>query len=280
MNDNIAMPPLPNEEQTLQEPADNYVEEEPVHKLPEELAQAQAIQREAEELVQQESQQVSEPQEPIAQRIATKPTAQDSFNELKKAKTRAERERDDALERLRSYESSMKSKNVEPEEDLNVNLAPDEYAEGKHIAKLVKKVTRLEQQTKEAEHRAYEMAAEARLKSQYPDIDRILSSENVSALRQKYPELAYTLNANSDFYNKAVATYTMIKNMGIAGETELNANHEAKIKANLAKPRSLSSLAPQKADSPLSRVNAFAEGLTPDLEKQLRKEMVEAMRNR
>lgn len=278
MNDKIEMPPIPNEPTTNQQPADNYIEEEPVHKLPDELAQAQAIQREAEQIVQEVVEQPQEPQEPLLQRI-TKPSPQDSFNELKKAKTRAERERDEALERLRAYEL-QKTKPAEPEEDLNVNLAPDEYAEGKHIAKLVKKVSRLEQQTREAEQRAYEIAAEARLKVQYPDIDRVLSSENISALKHKHPELAYTLNATGDFYNKAVATYTMIKNMGIAGETELNANHEARIKANLAKPRTLSSLPPQKADSPLQRVNAFAEGLTPDLEKQLRKEMIEAMRNR
>lgn len=278
MNDRIEMPPLPTDETTIQQPADNYVEEEPVYKLPDELEQAQAIQREAEQLVQQE--QVIEPQEPLAQRIVSKPTPQDSFNELKKAKTRAERERDEALERLRAYESSQRNKNVEPEEDLTLNIAPDEFAEGKHIAKLVKKVSRLEQQTREAEQRSYELAAEAKLKSQYPDIDRILSSQNITALRERHPELAYTLNANTDFYNKAVATYTMIKNMGIAGESELNAANEAKIKANMAKPRSLSSLATQKADSPLSRVNAFAEGLTDDLAKQLRKEMVDAMRNR
>lgn len=277
MNDQIPMPPLPTEETTNQQPADNYVEEEPVHKLPEELAQAQAIQRDAEQAL--EEPEAKPVEEPLLQRI-NKPSPQDSFNELKKAKIRAERERDEMQERLRAYELSQKAKNVEPEEDLNVNLAPDEYAEGKHIAKLVKKVTRLEQQTREAEQRAYEIAAEARLKVQYPDIDRVLSSENIAALKHKHPELAYTLNANTDFYNKAVATYTMIKNMGISGETELNANHEARIKANLAKPRTLSSLPPQKADSPLSRVNAFAEGLTPDLEKQLRKEMVEAMRNR
>lgn len=275
MNDKIEMPPLPNEEQTNQTPADNYVEEEPVHKLPEELAQAQAIQREAEEQATVEIPETPEP-EPLGIRITKSP--QDSFNELKKAKTRAERERDEALARLQAYESA-KSKNVEPEEDLNVQLGENEYAEGKHIAKLVKKVSRLEQQTREAEQRAYEIATEARLKVQYPDIDRILSSDNIAALRNKHPELAYTLNANTDFYNKAIATYTMIKNLGIAGETETGYANEAKIKANLAKPRPLASIAPQKSESPLTRVNAFAEGLTDDLAKQLRKEMADSMRN-
>lgn len=277
MNDQIPMPQLPNEPQTEQQPADNYVEEEPVHKLPDELKQAQAIQRETEEIAQEAPQPVDE--EPLIRRIADKPTPQESFNELKRAKTRAERERDEALARLQAYES-LKTKPSEPDEDLNVQLGDNEYAEGKHIQKLIKKVSKIEQQNREAQQKAYEIAAEARLKVQYPDIDRILSSDNIASLRNKYPELAVTLNANTDFYNKAVATYTMIKTMGIAGENELQTFNENKIKANMAKPRTLSALPVQKAESPLGRVNAFAEGLTPELEKALRKEMIESMRNR
>lgn len=35
-------------------------------------------------------------------------------------------------------------------------------------------------------------------------------------------------------------------------------------------------LSPQQGDSPLSKANAFANGLTEDLKKQLQKEMFEA----
>lgn len=287
MTDKIEMPPLPNEGEVQDFAQDNHVDEEPVHKLPNELAQAQAIQREAEAANANDTGDEAQithyeqpiQDEPLIRRIADKPTPQESFNELKKAKIRAERERDELLEWKRNAEAP-KLKQIESDEDLNVSINDNDYVEGKHIQKLVKKVSRLEQQTLEAQQKSYELASEARLKSQYPDIDRVLSSANIDLLRQRHPELAKTLHYNPDFYDKAVATYEMIKAKGISGETELNSANESRIKANMAKPRSLSSLAPQKADSPLTRVNAFAEGLTPDLQKQLQKEMVEAMRNR
>ena len=39
-------------------------------------------------------------------------------------------------------------------------------------------------------------------------------------------------------------------------------------------------MSPQQGDSPLSRANAFANGLTPELRVQLIKEMEEARKNR
>jgi len=52
------------------------------------------------------------------------------------------------------------------------------------------------------------------------------------------------------------------------------------VQANTAKPRPLTSVSPQSGESPLSRANAFAEGLTPELKKNLFKEMQEAKKNR
>jgi hypothetical protein len=49
---------------------------------------------------------------------------------------------------------------------------------------------------------------------------------------------------------------------------------------NASKPKPLASVSPQQGDSPLSRANAFANGLTPELQKQLRQEMEEARKNR
>jgi hypothetical protein len=48
---------------------------------------------------------------------------------------------------------------------------------------------------------------------------------------------------------------------------------------NAAKPKPLASVNPQQGDSPLSKANAFANGLTDDLKKQLRKEMEDARRS-
>ena len=49
-----------------------------------------------------------------------------------------------------------------------------------------------------------------------------------------------------------------------------------KAQENSAKPRPMASVSPQQGESPLSHANAFANGLTPELQKQLWKEMQDA----
>jgi hypothetical protein len=94
-----------------------------------------------------------------------------------------------------------------------------------------------------------------------------------------YPELAETLGSSSNLYGKAVSAYTMIKNLGIYQEDQYSPDKQ-KAQANAAKPRPLASVGTQQGDSPLTRANAFAEGLTDDLKRQLRKEMAEAIKRR
>ncbi len=53
---------------------------------------------------------------------------------------------------------------------------------------------------------------------------------------------------------------------------------ETRIQKNASKPKPLASVNPQQGDSPLSRANAFANGLTEELKDQLRKEMSESRR--
>lgn len=241
--------------------------------LPAEIAQAQANARELEQQ-QAPIQQPAEKEESLIQKLSPKSSA--DWNELRKAKQAAERERDE----LRKLLESQKNKE---EDDFQID--PNEVPEGKHLVKInqeLKKVKKELYETKEEarirQQQAYEAAVEARLQTEYPDINRILRQENFDALRQKHPMLAASINANPDFYSKAVATYDAIKNLGIAGHTELNDFNENRIKENMAKPRALSAVTPRN-DNPLTRANAFANGLTPELQKALQKEMAEAMGN-
>ena len=50
----------------------------------------------------------------------------------------------------------------------------------------------------------------------------------------------------------------------------------SKARENHAKPRPISSIGAQEGDGPLSKANAFANGLTDELKQQLLKEMQEA----
>jgi len=268
MNENkIEMPPLPTQE-TVQEAPDVW-EASPEEQLPPELAQAQAIQKEIEQTAQITP-------EPTPAQYQTKKPEHPSVNELKKSKLRAERERDEALARLRELEE----RKAEQEDDLLSSIQPDEIAEGKHLSKVQKKIIQLEHKIKEQERRSQEYATEIRLKAQYPDYDQVVSSDNIELLKEQDPEAAMIADSIPNLYNKAVYAYKAIKGLTMEQKKQnLFDAEKAKAQANAAKPRPAVAINPQQADSPLSRVNAFADGLTPELQKQLLKEMANARGN-
>lgn len=203
-----------------------------------------------------------------------------NFKAMREIKERTERERDEALRRLQEYEQRSNTQ-AQPqqvsEDDDDISLGPDELAEGKHLSKVGKKIKKLEQQIHNYQQQSQTVAIESRLKSEYPDFDKIVSKTNIDLLKEMHPHIANTLNSASDLYSKAVSAYTLIKSLGIHVEDTFQQDRQLAQK-NASKPRPLTSVSPQQGDSPISRANAFANGLTEDLKVQLRKEMEEARR--
>jgi len=203
--------------------------------------------------------------------------AKKSFRELSAAKKKAERERDEYRQLLAEMQAARNPAPVAPvEEDDNFNLGDDDIAEGKHISKVDKraqnKIKALEQRLQKYERETAESRAETRLRTQYPDFDKVVSRENIELFAQAYPDVAQSLNANPDLFSKASSAYTMIKKFGIYQESPFSSEKAVALK-NVAKPRPLASVAPQQGATPMSRANAFENGLTDDLRVQLRKEM-------
>lgn len=190
-----------------------------------------------------------------------------NFRELREKVARIERERDELAVHLKKQEPA-------PEED-DITIGDDDIAEGKHLKKQGKRLKALEKKLEEQTKILYEQTAEARIKAQYPDFDKVVSNETLSLLRETYPELAETLNSTSNIYNKASAAYTMVKKLGLYTPDNY-AQDRAQVTNNATKPRSSASVSPQQGESPLSNANAFANGLTPELKKKLYAEMLEA----
>jgi hypothetical protein len=202
------------------------------------------------------------------------------FAELREAKSRAERERDEALKLLQEYELRQQKESILPDEEDELQIAPDALAEGKHLSKVSKKIKKLEEQLKNYHQQSSQIGIESQLKSQYPDFDKVVNEQTLHALRTEYPQIAQTLNSSTDLYSKAVTAYTLVKKLGLKPE-DLYQEDRERAQNNSNKPRPLASLSPQQGDSPLSNVNAFAKDykLSEELRKQLHKEMVEAMQN-
>lgn len=252
----IEMPPLP-EEQIEDEATDTGAADTVIH-------EEQAVPQEPEEVQQKQSN-----QENI--RI---------LREKAKSADKFQQERDALLQRMQEMELRQKKEAV-PEVDDNDDLAiqPDDLVEGKHLAKIAKKYKKLEDQLKNYQRQSQESNIETRLKTEYPDFDKVVSKDNIEELKSLYPELAATLHSSPDLYNKGASAYTLIKRLGINREDTYSGDRDRAIK-NAAKPRPLTSVSPQQGDSPLSHANAFANGLTDELKKQLLQEMSDARKKR
>jgi hypothetical protein len=212
-------------------------------------------------------------EENLQQQTQEKPKQEgptESFRALRAKAERIERERDDAIRKLKESESKYR----QPEEDDEIRLNPDDLAEGKHLTKVANKIRKLEDQLKNYQQQSNEYSIESKIKTQYPDFDKVVTKDTVELLTAAYPELAHTLNSSPDLYSKAVSAYTLIKKFGIQPEEPYSEEKERAIR-NSVKPKPLASISPQQGESPLSRANAFSNGLTEDLKAQLYKEMME-----
>jgi C-terminal processing protease CtpA/Prc len=233
----------------------------------------------AEQPIQEQPVEVEKPN--IEPEPGTSPSAK-HFKAVRDLKERAERERDEAIKRAQELEArygsvqSQYPQSLQEEQD-EIKIGNDELAEGKHLKAVVNEVKKLKNELKQYQSHSSTTFIESRLKMEYPDIDKVVSKENIEILSMQYPEVAATINASPDLYNKAVSAYTLIKKLGIQPEDHYQEDR-ARAHINAAKPRPLTSVNPQQGDSPLSHANAFANGLTDELKSQLLKEMMNARR--
>jgi hypothetical protein len=220
---------------------------------------------------QPEQQEVPAQESPVQAPVET--PADRNLRAMAKKMREVERERDEALRLAQEKHAPVE----EPDEEINIGN--DDIAEGKHVKAITQKIKRMEEKLRKYEQASTTMSAEAMLKAQYPDIDKVVTKENLDALRESDPEFAEMLDTSSSFRAKAISAYKHIKKLGLYVEDNYVADRELAQK-NASKPKPLASVSPQQGDSPLSRANAFANGLTPELQKQLLQEMAEARKNR
>lgn len=211
-------------------------------------------------------------------------SAQDNLRILRERAEKAEREREElmkyVLESKRS-EQPVKQQIPEPEiedDDFDFSVDDDALIEGKQAKKLAAELKKMRQEMKQMRSQSSENATEARIKAQYPDFDAVVNNETVKQLNAEYPEIAATLRDTKDLYSKATAAYKIMKKFGIYRDTTYDQDKAVALK-NASKPRTVTSLNPQQGDSPLSKANAFANGMSKDLQAQLLKEMAAARKN-
>ena len=285
----IAMPPLPQEIISQEAVVDNppsmtqsiteELSQDQVFDVPDQLPDDVAAEMDIQD---QDSQEVEQPRAKVA---SAPKTAQDSFKVLRDAKEKAERERDALMSQMmeiyqgkqpqqQQQVAQQKQAEQPAEEDFNFNIDEDALVEGKYVNKMAKELKAIKAQLKDYNSQNKEVAVEAKIRTNFPDFEKVVSKENVEMLNYQYPEVAASLRDTQDMYSKAAAAYKIMKTFGI--HKDIYEEDRMKATTNAKKPRPLASVSPQQGDSPLSKANAFANGMTEELKEQLRKEMNQA----
>lgn len=187
-----------------------------------------------------------------------------NWRELRIAKERAEQERL-KLQKERDELAARIAQTTRPDEPV---LNDDDLAEGKHLKQYQQKTA---QQIAALEQKL----VDAQIRAKFNDFDQVVNVDTVGMLRDMDPDLATSLAANPNPYSQAVAVYNTIKRYGL----DKSSYEKEKISKNIAKPRTVNSLNPQQAESPLSRANAFAEGMTDEMKESRWKEAQRVLGN-
>ncbi len=194
---------------------------------------------------------------------SSQPTQESSdtagIRNLRTAKERLEYENRELQARLKRIE----------EEQQKAKYDPDELVERKYV----------DEQIRKQRQEIAQMSTEYKLKTNYPDFDKVVNEATVAKLKEKNPTIAAAIGQVGDAYSQAAAAYEAIKNFSIY-EEDTYSDQRNKAHENANKPRPIQSLSPQKGegDSAVQGASAFGEGLTDERKKQIWKEMQHYMK--
>lgn len=174
-----------------------------------------------------------------------------NFTALREYAARMEREAAENKRMLNELYNKVgaQSQNVQPTKKYE----DSEYIYGTHLNEYERKLQDLERKVVETEKKALESEAralKAALKMQYPDIDSVVTEENIQALRAADPDLVSGLAEIPDHIKQAKVAYTMIKKHVLNNDTKkqssgLNAlydqDHET-ARRNVAKPKPIEAI--------------------------------------
>lgn len=181
---------------------------------------------------------------------------------------RRTQDQEDVIRRLQQQQAP----NNAVDDDL-AKLSDDDIVTAKQARSLAQKMAR--QVADEAIKQREAQTVEERVKNRFSDFDTIVTRENIDQLKQQDPELAASLYALADDpYAQAVAAYKLLKKTGV-GDMSKSQPQKAKAIENSRKPVSVQSVTKTSA---ISQAHNFENGLTPELMKQLQREMEEAIR--
>jgi hypothetical protein len=229
------------------------------------------VEASAEEVVQPSTSEQQDVQQADVQQVPNR-TIDDQEHNWREARRKMQ-ELERRAEEQQELIYRLQNQNPVEEDDL-AKLADDDIVTAKQARRLAENMAR--QVADEAIREREASTVDERLKNRFSDFDAVVTRENIETLKSQDPELAMSLYALAhDPYAQAVAAYKLLKKQGI-GDMAKNQPQKAKALENSRKPVSVQSVTKSSA---IGEVHKFENGLTPELRKELWKEMQQAIKS-
>jgi hypothetical protein len=199
-------------------------------------------------------------------------------------KTRQLEKEAQELARERDYyrEQALKKQQVESQdEDYRSDY---EKKLARELENLRAEVANQAKETAAAKRSAAISRGEQRLVQDYPDINQVVTDDNIKVLEMEYPHLYNSVIASNDVYTVGSAAYELIVAKGIYKKPSKLSTSSAsqQIARNQNKPKSVSTVAPQSGETPIQRAGNFMGNsiASEDERKALYQEMINSSRHR
>lgn len=226
----------------------------------------------------------AEVSEAVAQAIETEEEQSDSRESAQDKKARNDaaynwaearrqmKELDRRNQEMQAELDGLKKPRASQEDDELDKLSDDDIVTKGHVKKLATKLAR--EIANETIKQREAATVDERLQLKYSDYTDVVTRENIELLKETEPELADTLRYSPDAYSQGIAAYKLLKKIGMGKVEKPNPDRERAVK-NSQKPVSVNAVTKSSA---LGEAHKFENGLTPELKKQLREEMRQAMK--
>lgn len=185
-------------------------------------------------------------------------------NSDKEYNMRQLRERAERAERELEYERRAKQQPQQPLEEDDLDVDADALLEGKHLKKYHKQSRGDLKKTQAQIDQINNALSELRLRTAHPDIDTIVTDENLDKLKRSKPHIYRSIIANPDFVDRGQVAYEAITTWI---KPEKHAEPDRRLEENKSKPRSVGSVGPQASESPLTRVGDYDRRILSNADK-------------
>lgn len=248
------------------------ISEQPVEETPVEETQVEDTSvEETPEQVTSERPTGESPESKLAPKVPENVSSK-HFKRVLEEKEKIQRERDDLMRMLQEDRNRNNPKAPEPEEDYGIDV--NNFVEGKDLKRVFQEVSQLKKELQSYKQKTQVEVTETRLRTEFPDFNKVFSKENVSLLEAENPELVETIATSSaDPYKVAKSMYKAIKQFGVYSEDTYEADRD-RVQKNLAKPKPvIAASSRQTGNSPLSKISEYADEMTEERKAALREEV-------